>query len=198
MHLLKCYLLQNVVMAMCTSSPNELCFGGCLQSFHCLGWNICSAFVTRNMTLLHRTKKYWAMLQFQVENSLPCLPVTPIGLAVPTGSANESLIDNWHTDQHFVQNPLSLNNGQGPFELTIKLVFGFAITIKSTPINCRRHKVTSFLSNSWPPFLSYERGWDGVAVRENITVHQWLSIGVTTSWHPVPPLHCFVQSNWPL
>lgn len=66
------------------------------------------------------------MLRFQVKTSLPCLLVTPISLAVPT---NLSLITDIHIST-FVQNPLSLDKGQGPFELTVKLVFGGAMTIK--------------------------------------------------------------------
>lgn len=49
------------------------------------------------------------------------------------------------TDQHFVQNPLSLKSGQGPL--------GFTLTITLTTLNHRSYKVAS------PhPFLPMRRG----------------------------------------
>lgn len=104
------------------TSPGELCFGRCLWSFKCVGWNICSASVTRKITVVHRTKKYWVMSQVQVKASLPRLPVTPSSLAMTIAGGSPSLIDYRHTAQHFGQDPLSLNSTQGPCVLTTKLL----------------------------------------------------------------------------
>lgn len=82
-----------------------------------------------------------------------------------------------------MQNPLSLNSGQGPF--------GFALTIKLAPINWRRHEVISPHPSSWLPFSTCEWVWEEVEdVPQSITC-----VAVTASSVFVVS---FVKSNKPL
>ena len=99
-----------------------------------------------SMTRGHRTKKLWAMLQWKVKASLPCLPVTLISLAVAATSGHQSLTGYRHTDEHFVQSLLSLNTGRGPFS--------FAFTINRSQETVEGSDTCPHLS-PWLAFLAW-------------------------------------------
>lgn len=146
-------------------------------------WNFCSAFVTRKMILeILRTKKYWAMLQLQVKAILPCLPVTSISLAMATASANSlSLI----TDRQI--STLSLNNGQGPFALTIKLLLLTLIMIEGT-------KSLPLTVDPGFPFLPTRTGGREWMYSRTSLCSSGCLLKSPQVWHPALLL-CFVTSN---